>query len=246
MLGSASNLFPLGQSRICQLRRESRTDRAAVVTIAADDFAAVQADALRSFGENERTYWQRDLAPRRRQSFLLGRVAARRALHLLGQEPDAAGGIGIGVFGQPVVHGGGSWAVSIAHSDAGAAAVAFPAGHPLALDLEFLQRDQLAAVQTMLTTEEHELVKTLARGDAARERLVSFILWSAREAVSKVLGCGLVCSGHILTVKTLEADNAGGWRGEYSHLGQWAFAAVAHGEHLLALVHPKRTALGWE
>jgi phosphopantetheinyl transferase len=242
----ASGVLGVGRGCVFRLRREDRTERAALATIPADDFEAEREAAERSFGGEERAYWQRDLAPRRRRSFLLGRVAARRALRLLGPGPEADRGIGCGVFGQPVVYGGGGYAVSIAHSEALAAAVAFPAGHPLAIDLELLQRDNLEAVQTVLTPEELALVKDLAPGDAAREQRLSFALWSAREALSKVLGCGFMCSAHLLAVKTLEGDAAGGWRGEFRHLGQWAFEVVANGEHMLALVRPKRTTLEWD
>ena len=243
-----SRIFPPGGAFTFRLCREERTDRAAMATIPAGDFEALQEQgaAEPSLGEEERLFLRRGLAPRRRRSFLLGRIAARQALRLLGVTPCAERGIGFGVFGQPVVYGGGGYSVSITHSDALAAAVAFPVGHPLAIDVESTQADNLEVAQTVQTPEERELVKNTARGDAARERLVTFALWSAREALSKVLGCGFMCSGQLLAVQTLEADAAGTWHGEFRHVGQWAFEIVAGGGHVLALVRPKRTLLQWD
>ena len=240
-----SRIFPKGCVVDLHLVRDERKDEAALILFPMELTQQLQEEGECSFGTEERVYWERSLLPRRRCSFLIGRVAARRVLGHLSAAPDSRRGIGFGVFGQSITHGAGGYQVSIAHSERFVTVVAFPAGHPLALDIEWIQPNQEDTVMTVLTVSERELVRGKGLGERSRERLLKFILWSAREALSKVLGCGFMCTVRHLAVKTLSSEMDGSWRGEFEHFAQWSFEALVIHGHVLALVHPKRTRIDW-
>src|SRR5262249_27249669 len=80
---------------------------------------------------------------RPRKSYLLGRVAAKRALACCASIDDATEiEVQAGIFGQPIVCSALCWGfeVSISHMDEFGLAIAFPAGHSLGLDIEACDR----------------------------------------------------------------------------------------------------------
>jgi len=133
------------------------------------------------------------LLPRRRK-WLLGRVAAKQLVREMsgGDLPDAR----ISVLNQPsgepfvLLEGSGGWErpISISHrSHVGMAAAPLDASARIGADLETVEPRDLALVRQFYTDSEAAVVD--AAGDA-RDEVVARI-WSAKEAVLKLLGLGL-------------------------------------------------------
>lgn len=182
--------------------------------------------------------------PRRRISFLRGRVAAKQALAGLcrGRVPAHAFEITAGVFEQPVVKGPESnLGITLSHSDQLAVAVAFPESHPLGVDLESVSAAHATTLREQMTP--GELQRVALPGLPEAELLT--LLWGAKEAVSKVLRGGLAVDFHALQVARA------GWRDGIAELGFSSFAhlraeAVVAGGQVLALAVPARCSLQWD
>lgn len=176
----------------------------------------------------------------RRKAFVAGRIAAKRAL--LALRPGLSAQrieIGAGVFGQPVVVGEhvGDLSVSIAHCEGMAAAIAFPQGHPLGLDVEALAAADEATLHAFILRE--EIAPDLER----REALLR--AWCAKESLGKTLRCGLTAAPPVLA---LQGDGGEGpfWRGRYVAHTQYAFLTLCGGGYVFALAHPARTRVLFE
>jgi 4'-phosphopantetheinyl transferase EntD len=192
------------------------------------------------FGTEETHYINSGLAQIRQQTFMVGRIASRRALHILGTHPSASKGIGIGVFGQPIPYGT-DHSLSIAHTEKFVTALAFPRGHPMGIDIERIQPEAINAVQSVLSKGEQDIINS-APQDAP---FLHFLTWSARESLSKVLLCGLMSSAHVLTVKHFEQIGPNHWTGHYTHFHQWAFDAWHWDDCVFVITRPKNTRLKW-
>jgi phosphopantetheinyl transferase len=134
------------------------------------------------------------LLPRRRK-WLLGRVAAKRLVRSMVDGPAPAD-VDISVLnrasGEPYVYieGRGEWefAISLSHrSEIGMATVPKQRELRIGADLETIEPRALALVRQFFTDGEAALV---AASGQARDEVVARI-WSAKEAVLKLLGLGL-------------------------------------------------------
>lgn len=184
------------------------------------------------------------VAPRRQQSFLLGRYAAKQALSsLLHESVWTRLQIVPGVFTQPVVHypTPAPVEVSITHAGDLAGAVAFPAGHPMGLDVEPLNATSLEAMRSQLLEPEWHAAGQLSSTALLR----ATILWTAKEALAKVLKCGMMTPWSLLETVALQAE-PGGYGGHFRHFGQYKFHTWVLQEHVLSLVLPKWTTLEGE
>lgn len=180
-------------------------------------------------------------APRRRQTFRLGRIAAKAAVQAwLGDDIARFPEILPGVFQQPVVIGSHHRPVdvSIAHVDDRAVAVAHAAGHPLGIDLERLQPESLDALRHALSPAEW----TWARDAGENTVAVATVLWGAKEALGKVLRCGFTAPIEVLAVDTLAATPPDAWTGTFHNFPQYRFHAWRVAGHVLTLVLPRNTA----
>jgi phosphopantetheinyl transferase len=212
---------------------------------------------LPCLGLREREYLQQVSSRRRRQTFLLGRLAAWRACRGIAGEEFRELSITPGALGKPVLSGVRGCGLSLAHSQGLAAAIVFPLGCELAVDLESLERPRLKAVDRVLSDEETKWARApegregigsnASATKETRRRLLA--LWCAREAAGKVLGCGLQCGREVLETAshhlgTVE-EGASGWcvSGAYRILPAWDFRAEALGNTVLAVAKPANLAL---
>ncbi len=123
-----------------------------------------------------------------RADFLRGRLAAKTALSDLGETPAASLNLENGVFRQPVVAAPfGHLGVSLSHGADGAIAAAYPGHCPMGVDLERVDADRIKVLRTQIPRAEEQTLCTL--GLTPVQALTA--AWSAREALSKVLGGGL-------------------------------------------------------
>jgi 4'-phosphopantetheinyl transferase len=175
--------------------------------------------------------------PKRRGDYLIGRYVGKRAVAALAGESDqAAFHIDRGVFGQPVVRGTAraGMQVSITHSAAAAAAVAFDEGHPMGIDLELVDETRLPILLRQLTDVERDLADRLCLPLAE----AAFRVWSARESLAKAMRTGLTVPMPLLEV-SVAMPVLGGIRFEFRNFFQFAALTARLGAYSLALALPR-------
>ena len=199
------------------------------------------ADSVLSFGE--RRAWNEFPTDRRRISFLSGRRLAKVAIAGLTQIEDLTKiEISYGVFGQPVVKGDARnchIGVSISHCSKLAVALAHPVEQPMGIDIESCLGVQNADIAKQFNPAE---IATLA-SFGLQSWECSAILWTAKEALSKVLKCGFTVPLSILSITTWERSTEGMYEGNFEHFTQYKACTWLEGGLVLSVVLPRKTQL---
>jgi len=219
------------------VRGEVRLAAALVVAFDEEDGPLIElaADFL---GPTEAAYFSTLRFERRQRSYLLGRYAAKLALRGLLNEPDLrAIEIGRGVFDQPIVLPPQTDAldVTISHADSLAVALAFPRGHPMGIDIERVDPARLGTILTQLSEQEKKWVIASTENGL---RLAT-ALWTAKEALSKVLRTGLMSSMEIYDLAEFKVAPTGTWQGLFQHFGQYKATVCVGQSFALGIVLPK-------
>lgn len=141
--------------------------------------------------------------PKVQHSYLLGRYAAKTALSAFMSEvvlPDTK--IVSGIFQQPVLHlsGAGNIQLSISHTTEMGIAVVFQEGHPMGVDVEAVNAEQADTIKGVITP--HEKDKLLDIDGDENKSLT--VLWTIKEALSKVLKTGLMTPFHLYEIEDIE------------------------------------------
>lgn len=188
---------------------------------------------------DELAYYSTLKFEKRKRSYLVGRYAAKRAVAaLIGERNLKSILIGRGVFNQPIVtHGQGrNIQVSISHCDERGAAVAFHEAHPLAIDVEKVNAHRRAILEEQMTNVEQDLVKDLP---GSYDRMIT-LLWTVKEALSKVLKTGLTTPFHVFEVNHIA-------RGPdyticfFSNFGQYKAVSFDWDDSVYSIISPKKT-----
>lgn len=105
--------------------------------------------------------------------------------------------------------------VSLSHVNGLGVAVAFPARARVGLDLELIDERRAETVRkgVPLSAEEEAWLKATALPEAT----ALLLLWTAREALGKALGCGLACRWETLALREIEVTRGGVFSGEFLH-----------------------------
>ncbi len=209
-----------------------RTERivVAIATSAAAPSIEASADAWLSAAEAQRI--ARAVTKRRRE-YILGRYAAKTALAVWHNTPSLATyTIATGAFDQPVAASASQADVTLAHTADAAIAIAHERGHPMGVDLETIAPERADVVRTQVG------VKELPSAQASRYNEVTqlFLLWSAKEALSKALRCGLTCPFEVLAATDVAINEDGLCTGTFVNFAQYQFVAWLVGSRTLALV----------
>jgi 4'-phosphopantetheinyl transferase EntD len=237
-----AEIFP-GRTIALDLRRENYRASGALAWARTAEFAPVAARADEFLHAEEREAYAALKVDRRRASYLLGRFTAKSALAKCagaGFRPTQTV-IVAGIFSQPVVHGQAArtLGVSISHCDCLVGSVAFPEEHPMAIDVETIDPARTKVMLTQIRPEENEL----ARARCGSPDLAATLVWSAKEALSKALRCGMTCPFELLEICELEACD-GGWTGRFRNFAQYKFQTCQRGDTAITIVLPKKTELG--
>ncbi|MHB8520620.1 MAG: 4'-phosphopantetheinyl transferase family protein [Limisphaerales bacterium] len=236
----AAPSIPSRGTRLIRLRRgELRLD-AVFAFVTVGEFEHGKDSAGDFLSESEFGYFSSLQFPRRQQSYLLGRLAAKLAAGEYLREPGLNRiEIYPGVFEQPLVKylSDDVPGVSISHCEGLAVAVAFPAGHPMAIDVEAVDVARVATMKSQMTA--HEL-RWAQCGEAAEDSLCALV-WTAKEALSKVLRCGLMSPMEIMALSELKRGGGGLWEGLFQNFAQYRFVSWVGDSSVLSLVLPKNS-----
>lgn len=223
------------------LQRKDLTTEAVFAWAHTAEYAALHQTCTRILHPNELAQYERFPVLRRKTSFLLGRYVAKQALAVLLRECVSANiEIAPGVFTQPIVKfpTPEPVGVSITHAGELACALAFPQMHPMAIDVEQLDPNSLEAMKSQILAEElrPEALPQLS------ELLRCTLIWTAKEALSKVLKCGMMCPFSIFETVELR-QHASCYVGYFRNFGQYKFHTWVLKDHVLTIVLPKWTTL---
>ena len=180
----------------------------------------------------------------KKQDFLLGRLAAKRALGALLPEPDLRRiEIGSGEHGEPLVRHpqAGTAGVTLSHSHGLAVALAHSAAYPLGIDLETVSAVSAGTIIGELdaSAPEHAWLAAAGVDDAT----ACCVLWTAREALGKALKVGLNSPLGALALTDIRAVGKGQWVGRYLKYPQCQCLSQAQGDRVLSLALPREADL---
>ena len=180
--------------------------------------------------KSDSLYFEKLSVERRQHSFLLGRCAGKAAVSTLTGEQDLQQiAIHSGVFTQPIVRCAShpNVQVSIAHCGKWGAALAFPEAHPMGIDLEETSGSGHDAIMSQLTKAEQAMLAGLPLEQMPALSLV----WTVKEALSKVFRTGLMVDPMVYELKSIVAGQ-GSFESMFKNWAQykalsWFFAGMA-------------------
>ena len=225
------------------LKRADQSFTAWLAFVGKSEFERLADLAPDFLSAQELAYFRQRKFPRRQQSYLLGRYAAKLALaQSLPERKLRHIDIYPGVFDQPLVRhlSAETFGVSLSHCADLAVAIAFPAGHPMAVDVEPVDPARVATIRSQLSPNEWAWAKATPDDEARTCALI----WTAREALSKVLHCGLTTPSETLAVAHWKLQPKGNWESSYANFAQYKCLSWANARLVLSIVLPKRTTLG--
>lgn len=191
----------------------------------------------------ERTYCSRLRFKKRITSYVVGRFVAKNAVAALSGQQDLTNIlIQHGIFSQPiVVSGGQNIQVSITHSEEFGAALAFPEEHPLGIDIEKIKSHTSEVLDNEMTPAERECIRSWP---LSRETCLT-LLWTAKEALSKILKTGLTTPFEILEIPKFELyDNY--IVSYYRNFKQYKAVSFTIGSYAWSVAHPVKTQLHFD
>lgn len=191
--------------------------------------------------EKEQDFFDTLKLPKVQHSYLLGRYAAKMALSIFMDDivlTDAR--ISSGIFQQPVLYltEAGNVQLSISHTTEMGIAVVFPEGHPMGVDVEAVNAEQTETIKGIITPNEKQKLPLI---DADANKSLT-ILWTIKEALSKVLKTGLMTPFHLYEIDNIEL------RGEivvcsFINFPQYQSISWISNGHAWSLVLPKKSLL---
>jgi 4'-phosphopantetheinyl transferase len=238
--GVVGRRIPAGSIQVFPLTREGQQIDTVFGFVFTREYPALVQCIAEFLASPEAAYFAALHFLRRQQSFLLGRYAAKLALQYALQAPDLkAIEIGRGVFEQPVVShlSAKTPGVTISHCSEIAVALAFPAGHPMGVDIERIDPARMTTIQSQLSPTEC----AWTRSAAADEITLSTLIWTAKEALSKALTCGLMSPMEILNLSEFYPLGNSVWEGLFQNFAQYRFVGWTSRTLAMSVVLPKKS-----
>lgn len=189
----------------------------------------------------EKAYYDNLCVDRRRLSYLLGRRSAKQALaELTGHTDLQSIAIMYGVFQFPVVKGPfmQSVQVSISHSDDVGIALAFPEAHPMAIDIESVRDHKSQVMKGIIGEGENSLIESAGLSYA----IGSTLLWTIKEAFSKVIRTGLTVDFKLIEIKSIEVQGKV-FISHFARFLQYKAISFQWQNYICSIVLPRHTVL---
>lgn len=223
-----------------QLKRENWKSKAylAAAHISFPELRKIQADFLHN---NEQAYLNTLLSPRAKDNYLLSRYTAKSLLvKLFPQFLPQAWEIRAGVFKQPIVIGPNKepLGISISHSQNQCMVLVHPLEHPMAIDLEFSEEHQTETINNEFTLHEKLLLASVNLYNPQGAAL----LWTCKEAISKIFCTGLMTPLNIYEVCELYAKNSF-VECTYSNFEQYKSISWYSSQQVVSIALPRNTLL---
>lgn len=194
---------------------------------------------VRHLNFQERQYFNTLNFPKKIKTYLLGRFAAKKAVtSLTGQINLSEIMIQSGIFNQPiVVCNKQNIQVSITHCDSCALALAFPEAYPMAVDLEKIDSGNIEVLEKHMSTLEKKQIRVLPFSRAAKTTLI----WTAKEALSKVLKTGLTTPLEVFELEKIEYLENNCIAGCYKLFPQYKVMSFIVNGYSCSIVYPAIT-----
>jgi 4'-phosphopantetheinyl transferase len=151
----------------------------------------------------EKEYFNSLNFERRQYSYLIGRYVAKKGIgDYLNEKDFSKIEITPGVFQQPIVNypSKQNIQVSIAHCQGWGAALVFPEAHPMAIDIESCDPQKQISSFIKITDQEKKLIQKLSLNEHEQYTLI----WTIKEALSKVLKTGLMTEFTIFEISSIQ------------------------------------------
>jgi len=188
---------------------------------------------------SELAVYQRFPATNRKISYLLGRLTAKHAVATLHNITDLpAIHIHSGVFEFPIVSHPQiqQVQVSITHSTNLGLAIAFPEAHPMAVDFEHIRPDHMEAMEVAIMPAEKKLLQAAGLNNVNGYTT----LWTAKEALSKILKTGLTAGFEILETAAIQKTGSL-TEITFKHFSQYKALSFSTEKDVCTLVLPRNT-----
>ena len=228
-----------------ELHRKESDFTGRFVSVGVSSYPLLETHVSNILHPNELKYFVSLAAERRRISYLLGRFAAKKALcACLGEVRFADINIAPGVFKNPVIHFpmDEPFHVSITHSGSMACAIAFPAVHPLSLDIEAIDAEKVPAMATQYLESERIEATNLGLDVPA----ASTLIWTAKESLSKMLCTGMMCPFTVFQLHSIIKLNDDEYQGLYKNFTQYKFHSWLDDNYILTITLPKWTDISFD
>ncbi|WP_010099271.1 4'-phosphopantetheinyl transferase superfamily protein [Ornithinibacillus scapharcae] len=199
-------------------------------------------NAKNTLGQEEVLEYSSYQVEKRKSEFLFGRYAGKRASADLIGEPDLKKiQITRGVFHQPVLmyeKNKDNIQVSITHTERIAAAISFPERHPFSVDLEYIKESNAEFLSSFIKDAETNLFH-----DFNESKIQTYtLIWSAKEALSKILKTGLTVSAFIYDLQRVR-EHDGIYTSEFQHFSQYKVIGFRIGNYICSICLPKNTVI---
>ncbi|WP_156130457.1 4'-phosphopantetheinyl transferase family protein [Paenibacillus durus] len=202
------------------------------------DFADISGkDAENTLHPQELSYYRQLTFPKKAQSYLIGRYAAKYAISsLLGNINVKYIRIENGFFGQPMIVGyplERGVQVSISHSGLLGAAISFFEDCPTGVDIEVVNAANSSLLYKTISVREQELLVLLP---IAQEVSLT-LLWTAKEALSKAIRTGFTLDLEILEVKQIIVADSG-YEVNFSHFPHFRVISHHYNDYIFSIAFP--------
>jgi 4'-phosphopantetheinyl transferase len=194
---------------------------------------------IRHLHFQEREYFNTLIFPKKIRNYLLGRFVAKRAVADLTGEINLSNiMIQSGIFNQPIVIcNKQNIQVSITHCGNCALALAFPEAYPLGVDLEKIDPGNSEVLEKQMSTVEKQQISVLPFSRAARATLI----WTAKEALSKVLKTGLITPLEVFEIEKIECLKNNYIAGYYKSFPQYKVISFIVNGYSCSIAYPAVT-----
>ena len=187
----------------------------------------------------ELDYYKTLPAEKRKKSYSIGRYSAKKALSaLIGERNLKNTFIDRGLFDHPIVVNPNNQniQVSISHCDDIGAALAFPEALPMGIDVERVDPDKKEVIESQMTEDEKELIKSFSCSYST----LLVLLWTVKEALSKILKTGLTFPFKISEISGL-TGNQDTLVCNFKNFAQYKGVSFNLGGYMHSIVFPKNT-----